>query len=134
MAIEQFLHAYIASEQTFPDKANIVVEGSKGKWVYLMLEGKAKVTKRTSKGRITLAHLGEGSIIGELSVFEQGDSIRSATVTAMDGPVLVGILDSQRLIREYESLSPRLKALIGSLIKRLRESTDEVCTLAGDVY
>ena len=134
MAIENFLHAYIASEQKFPEKANIVVEGSKGKWVYVILEGKAKVTKKTAKGRITLTVLGEGSIIGELSVFEQGDSVRTATVTATDGPILVGILDSDRLVRDYESLSPRIKALISSLIKRLREATDEVCDLASEIY
>ena len=127
MTIDGLVYGYVANEETHPDKAVIIEEGSKGDWVYVILEGSAKVRKRTPKGVVTLDTFREGDIFGEMVLLETGQELRSASVVATDGPVRLGVLDSERLIKDYGTLSPQLRALMRSLIRRLKETTDSVC-------
>lgn len=129
MAIDQLVYGYVASEETYQDKAVIIEEGSKGDWVYVILEGRAMVSKRTRKGTVTLDILKEGDIFGEMILLETGQGLRSASVVAADGPVRLGVLDSERLVKDYGALSPQLRALMRSLIQRLKEATDKVCNV-----
>ena len=46
---------------------------------------------------------------------------------AAGGIVRLGVLDSERLVKDYDTLSPQLRALMRSLIQRLKESTSSVC-------
>jgi len=127
MTIDPILYEYVASEVTFPDGELIIEEGSKGDWIYVILQGKAKVRKRTPKGMLTIDTLGEGDVFGEMSFLEPCNATRSASVIATEGPVRLGILDKELLIRDYEALSPKLRTLITSMITKLRETTSKVC-------
>ncbi len=127
MTIDGLVYGYVASEEVYPDKAVIIEEGSKGDWVYLILEGSAKVRKRTRKGVVTLDTLSEGDIFGEMVLLETGQELRSASVVAAGGLVRLGVLDSERLVKDYGTLSPQLRALMRSLIRRLKETTGSVC-------
>ena len=131
MEIDQLIYAYIANEEKYPDKTVVIEEGSKGDWVYIVLNGKLRVKKKTAKGTVTVYTLKEGDIVGEMLLLEPGKGVRSASVIA-DGPVLLGVLDTARLLRDYDTVSPQLKGLIRSLIQRLEETTDKVCDLAVD--
>jgi CRP-like cAMP-binding protein len=124
MALEQFVYGYIASEESYEDKAVILEEGNKGDWVYVIIKGQAKVIKRTSRGMVTLQTLKEGEFFGEMALLEPGKWIRTATVIA-EGLVHVGVLDTERLIREYATVSPRLRALFKSMTMKLRETTEK---------
>jgi CRP-like cAMP-binding protein len=127
MAIDRQVYGYVADEETYPDKTVIIEEGSKGDWVYVILKGSAKVTKKTRKGVVTLDTLREGDVFGEMVLLETGQELRSASVVAADGPVRLGVLDSERLVKDYGTLSPQLRALMRTLIRRLKETTDSVC-------
>ena len=129
MSIDPFFYTYVASEETYKDKEVIIKEGSKGFWVYVILEGQAKVTQKTPEGLVVVDTLREGDVFGELVMFEQGGGTRSATVSA-NGPVRVGILDTERLSNEYNILSPQLKELISALITRLKDMTKKASTLS----
>lgn len=132
MAIDQFVYAYVANEEEYPDKTVVIEEGSRGDWVYLVLEGKLRVRKKTPRGNVTVYTLKEGDILGEMLLLTPGKGVRTASVIA-DGPVKLGVLDSSRLVRDYDTVSPQLKGLIRSLIQRLEETTDKVCELAVEV-
>lgn len=127
MTIDGLVYGYVASEENYPDKAVIIEEGSKGDWVYVILKGSVKVRKRTRKGVVTLDTFSEGDIFGEMVLLETGQELRSASVVAADGPVRLGVLDSERLVKDYGTLSPQLRALMRSLIRRLKETTDSLC-------
>jgi CRP-like cAMP-binding protein len=129
MEVDQLVYAYVANEEKYPDKTVVIEEGSKGDWVYLVLKGKLRVKKKTSKGPVTVYILKEGDIVGEMLLLEPGKGVRSASVIT-DGPVTLGVLDTAHLVRDYDTVSPRLKGLIRSLIQRLEETTDKVCELA----
>jgi CRP-like cAMP-binding protein len=95
----------------------------------VILEGSAKVRKRTRKGVVTLDTLSEGDIFGEMVLLETGQELRSASVVAAGGLVRLGVLDSERLVKDYGTLSPQLRALMRSLIRRLKEATSSVCNV-----
>ncbi|MBS1237915.1 MAG: cyclic nucleotide-binding protein, partial [Deltaproteobacteria bacterium] len=107
----------------------IVEEGTVGDWVYVILEGTAKVRKKTPKGLVTIDSLTEGDVFGEMGFLEGGKRLRSASVVA-SGDVWVGILDGEKLSTDFEMLPYNLRALIRSLVLKLREITASVCSLA----
>jgi CRP-like cAMP-binding protein len=129
MVLESFIYGYIIKEEAFSDGARIIEEGKYGDWVYIVVEGKVKIKKRTSKGMLTINTLGEGSVVGEVPFLKKTDRLRTATVIA-DGRVKLGILDKDRLEKEYEALSPQLKSLMRTLVLRLDQTTKKASVLA----
>ncbi len=129
MAIEKFLYPYISQEEEYDKGTVIIREGRKGTWAYLVLDGTVKVKKKTSKGIVTIDKLSQGDIFGEMILWQTGEGTRTASVIA-ETDVKVGVLDTELFLKEYESISPRLKSLIGSLIQRLASTTQRVVRLA----
>jgi len=123
---QPFMQIYLSGEETYESGDIIIEEGSQGSWVYIVLEGQVKVTKRTEAGIVTLDTLKQGAIFGEMALFGKLLDGRSASVIAADGPVKLGVLDFELLRRDYESLSPPLRLLINTLIVRLKESNERV--------
>ncbi len=129
MMDNQLLWAYVAKEEDYPEDATIIKEGSWGDWAYVLLEGRAKVTKKTSEGTLTLGMLEEGAVFGEVGFFEVNGGTRSASVIASDGPVRVGVLDSHLLRKDYEALSLELRELLKALVIRLKKSSDRLSSI-----
>jgi len=119
---------YVVSEERFPDKAYIFKEGGSGEWIYVILEGRVKIKKQTSKGMLTIDTLSEGDFFGEIALFKEGNVKRSASAIA-EGPVLVGTLDTEQLTRYWEKQSPRIKKLISSLVLNLEDAIQKVISL-----
>ena len=131
MELEKFLYPYISHEEQYNDGDIIIKEGSQGDWVYIILEGTVKVKKMTAKGLVTVDTLTEGEIFGEMVLWQLGKVSRTASVVA-ETKVKVGLLDNELLIKEYDSISPRLKSLFESLIHRLAVTTQRAVKLATD--
>jgi CRP/FNR family cyclic AMP-dependent transcriptional regulator len=129
MEMETLIRAYLANEESYESGEIVIEEGSKGDWVYVVLEGQFKVTKRTAAGMLTIDVLKRGAIFGEMALFGKALEARSASVVAADGPARVGVLDTRQLIDDYESLSPRIRLLIKALIMRLKESNEKAAAL-----
>ena len=129
MMDNQLLWTYVAREENYPEDATIIKEGSWGDWAYVLLEGRAKVTKETSDGKLTLGTLEEGAVFGEVGFFEINGGTRSASVIASDGPVRVGVLDSHLLRKDYEALSLELRELLKALVIRLKKSSDRLSSM-----
>ena len=123
------LDSYIVEETTHSDGEVIIEEGSRGSWIYVILKGSAKVKKRTPKGMVTIDVLREGEVFGEMTFLEGGTSTRSASVIAAQGQVRVGLLDTEKLINDYEAVPSELKSLIRSLMVKLRNTTSKVCSI-----
>ena len=125
----QLLWAYVAKEEDYPEDATIIKEGTWGDWAYVLLEGRAKVTKKTRDGTLTLGTLEAGAVFGEVGFFEVNGGTRSASVIASDGPARVGVLDSHLLRKDYEALSQELKELLKALVVRLKKSSERLCLI-----
>lgn len=121
MAVSQDIFSYVVNEERFQDKAFIIKEGGRGDWIYVVLEGRVKLLKKTSKGMMTIDTLTEGDFIGEMSLLKQDNEPRIVSAIA-DGPVMVGALDTTLLKQDWETQPPRLKKLISSLIQNLEDA------------
>ena len=128
MTVDSEIMDYVVSEESFPDKAYIFKEGGSGDWIYVILEGRVKIKKQTSKGMLTIDTLSEGDFIGEISLFKEGNVKRNASAIAA-GPVLVGTLDTEQLIRYWEKQSSRIKKLISSLMLNLEKAIQKVVSV-----
>ena len=128
MAVNPEILNYVVNEENYSDKAPIIKEGGRGDWLYVILEGRAKIKKQTSKGMLTIDTLTEGDFIGEMALLRLGDKTRF-TSTIADGPVLVGTLDTERLIKEWNAQPLRLKKLISNLMKNLEETIEKAVTI-----
>lgn len=122
-------YLYILDEEQFGDGKTIVKEGTHGKWIWILLEGKAKVTKETPRGPVTVLHMGEGCYIGTFTSLLFHDYARSASVMAM-GDVRLGLLDTQRLASEFYALPNEFRLMLASLDRRLKKTTERVADLA----
>lgn len=128
MTIDSKVIDYMVSEERFSDKAVIIKEGSMGNWVYIILEGRVKIKKQTSKGLLTVDTLSKGNFLGEMAMLNQSNNKRSASAIA-DGPVVLGVLDSVRLLQEWEAQPVRIKKLISNLIQNLEETTQKAADM-----
>lgn len=128
MPLQPTVHAYIATEEFYPNDSVIIEEGTVGDWVYVILEGSAKVRKKSPKGMVTIDTLKEGDMFGEMGFLAGGKRVRSASVIA-SGDVWVGVLDNEKLTTDFNQIPSDLRALIRSLVLKLRESTAKLCSL-----
>jgi CRP-like cAMP-binding protein len=133
MGIDSAILGYIIEELTYSNGDVILEEGAHGDWVCIIMKGHVKVKKKTDKGIITLASLSEGDIIGEMAFLEGGETHRSASIIAASDPVEIGVIDNERLTREYENISPRIKTLIKILMMRRREANERVSMAVGQL-
>ena len=122
-------YLYILDEEEFSDGKTVVKEGSHGKWIWVILDGAAQITRETARGPLTLAKLGEGCFIGSFTSLLFQEYARSATVSAM-GDLRLGLLDTQRLAGEFYTLRADFRNTLSSLDRRLKKITDRAVDLS----
>jgi CRP-like cAMP-binding protein len=129
MPLDPRIYHYVSSEETYPDKALIIKEGAHGDWIYVVLEGRVKIRRKTQKGQLTIATLKEGAVFGEIMFMQNKTGQRSASVVA-DGSVIVGIMDPNRIAKDMATLSPMLRKLVSTLSGRLEEASRKLVAFA----
>ncbi|ESQ16501.1 MAG: cyclic nucleotide-binding domain-containing protein [Thiohalocapsa sp. PB-PSB1] len=118
----------IAAQRHYEAGEPIIVKGADDRHVYLILSGLARVSERIKIDGAKhiqpgICDLGEGAIVGELSLYEAGP--RSASVIAIE-PCDVLVFDAV-LLSEYLDNHPEqgylfLKGLFAVLNARLRHA------------
>jgi CRP-like cAMP-binding protein len=120
--------ASLLIERRFPKAKTIVEEGELGDYMYIIIEGRVKVTKLSGDGREKiLEFLDVGDFFGEMSLFDEMP--RSASVeTLCDVRILaLGRSDFLGLL----SRSPDLAlSVIQELTRRLRQVDDQASSLS----
>jgi serine/threonine protein phosphatase PrpC/CRP-like cAMP-binding protein len=107
----------------FADGDVIIREGDKGDELFIVLEGKVRV----SRGEQTLTHLGPGEHVGEMALIRSVP--RSANVTAVGPAELIAIRRAdffEILRREHEVAVKMLWQFLGVLADRLDQTNSEL--------
>ena len=122
----------VVDEEFHRDGTVVVRQGRFGSWLWVILEGKVRLYKEVGGRSVPLFCLGKGAFIGSAASFALMNRPRSASVHVV-GEALLGVLDSQRLAREFTTLGPGLRDLVlgldrqlsqlGDLLARLRSSS-----------
>ncbi len=125
MKITSDILCYVLNEETFPDKTPIIIEGRISNWVYVILEGKAKMIKKTRKKNIIINTLEAGDFIGEMGILTKGEHAQVFTIVA-DGPITVGTLDITQLTKEWITQPEKLQQLISNLMQKMDNMIEKV--------
>ncbi|MBW7996263.1 MAG: cyclic nucleotide-binding domain-containing protein [Candidatus Glassbacteria bacterium] len=99
-------------------------EGSAGRTFYYIQSGSVEVSRGTGSGRQVVATLGKGQSFGEYALLKEGDSTRSATVTALERSLLVE-LDRESLEEILSEVPDFVNDLIRSLVNQVIELEGE---------
>lgn len=94
-------------------------EGEPGEVMYLVREGRIGVSRRHGGGDETLAELGPGAILGEMSLLDRKP--RSATATVLEDADL-SVIDNVAWEHVCASLPAWLSAIVRVVVDRLRET------------
>lgn len=125
--------AALLHKRTFQADADVITAEEPGGGAYVILEGSVKVyITHTDGTEVILAILGQGEIVGEMSV---ADSLgRSASVRTLEDATFLW-MDRRTLLSSLEELPQVSRNLVGILSRRLRLADTHTRALAAlDVY
>lgn len=114
----------------------LFMEGDPGDKMYIIRKGSIRIMKREGAHMATLAELGPGSILGEMSLLD--NQPRSATAKTLETTELV-VIDQAMLEKTYQSLPTWLTSIIRMIVQRLRETTerkykDDICNSLPGIF
>lgn len=113
MALQQ-TRIFVANEVLF-------TEGEQGECAYLIERGSVQIFIKKDDGEIPLRVLGEGEIVGEMSLIE--NNLRSACCRAMtDGQAI--IITKEQLLDRINVIDPIIKLILKAMLERLRTQND----------
>ncbi len=115
-------------ERRYPRNTTIVEEGLPGDYMYILREGRVKVTKLSEDGREKiLDFLETGSFVGEMALLERGP--RSASVKTLT-PVKVLALSRTDFINLLRKSPDLALAVIQELSRRIRSVNEQASSLS----
>ncbi len=115
-------------ERRFPKHATIVEEGLPGDYMYIIREGRVKVTLSSEDGREKIMDfLTAGDFFGEMSLLDRAP--RSASVETVE-PVRLLALSRGDFLDLLRNSSELALSVIQVLVSRLREADDQASSLS----
>ena len=109
--------------KTYKPSEIVFEEGSQGRELYIVTEGKVGIYKNSTEGEIELAQIGKGGIIGEMSLFD--NMPRSATVKALENTKLL-VVDELTFQNALKNMPVWLVSIIKIIISRLRDANKRI--------
>ena len=113
MAIEKCINEYDVADVIFE-------EGSTGRELYVVLDGKIDIVKDSGATRTTIVTLGKGEFFGEMAVID--GSARSATAIASAPKTRVMRINHARFVYLVSQQPAFALMIMDALSKRLRAS------------
>jgi CRP/FNR family cyclic AMP-dependent transcriptional regulator len=122
MAIEKCINEYDVGDVIFE-------EGSTGRELYVVLDGKIDIVKDSGATRTTIVTLGKGEFFGEMAVID--GSSRSATAIAAATKTKVMRINHARFVYLVSQQPAFALLIMDALSKRLRASNAAQFKAAG---
>ncbi len=114
--IEQFKSREVGANE------KLLEEGEKGDGLYLLLSGRAEVSKKVEGRRQVLAHLKEGDVFGEMSLLTNNPV--SANIKTLKKSIVLKL--PRRVFAEIASTHPQLLAHIAELSDERSKTTQAI--------
>ncbi len=106
----------------WPTDATIFLEGEPGGSILVLLEGRVKAFATTLDGReLILSLRGAGDLLGEIAALSDGDSVRTASVVALE-PVVGQMLTTAQFETFLLQHPKAALVLLRSVLHRLEQS------------
>jgi CRP-like cAMP-binding protein len=130
MELPEIITACMKNRLTFKPGQIVFEEGGQARDVFVILQGRVRIRKQTSKGLVTLAVLEQGHVLGETSFFDKTALLRAAAAVA-ETDVVLGVLDREKIQQEFSFISPIQQEILAGLARRIRLTTEAAALLAG---
>jgi CRP/FNR family transcriptional regulator, cyclic AMP receptor protein len=106
---------------------HLFLEGDDGDALYVVIEGKMKLTRAAADGRENLLSvIGPGEMFGELSLFDPGP--RTSTATALTATRLLSLGHTE--LQPWLSARPEVaRSLLRAMARRLRRTNENMADL-----
>ncbi len=102
-------------------------EGDPGDSLYVILTGKVKLGRSSADGRESLLMvLGPGEMFGELSLFDPGQRLSSATAVSASELISLGHDDLTAFLRTHPEVAMRLLAGMAHRLRRTNEGLSDL--------
>lgn len=106
----------------YPGGETIFAEGSTGRDLYVVLDGRVEIVKETATGRTLIVSLGKGEFFGEMAVID--GSSRSASAVAASGGTKVMRINHARFVYLVSQQPAFALMIMDALSRRLRATND----------
>jgi CRP/FNR family transcriptional regulator, cyclic AMP receptor protein len=118
-SIEKYMFRY-----DYEAGAYVFKEGTHGGYMFFIVEGDVEVIKQFDNKKHTIARLGPGRSVGEMSLIDGAP--RSATVRANDKMALIVLKreDFQRMLKDEPALANRVLMGIATLLSQSLRDTN----------
>lgn len=110
----------------YADGEVVIRQGDVGENMYVIQEGKVRITMSRDGVETQLRVMGKGEFFGEMALFDR--EVRSATVRA-DGPARILTVDRHSLLRRIQEDPSLAFRIIETMSGRLRELSSEIADL-----
>jgi CRP-like cAMP-binding protein len=122
------LIASLLIERRYPRNTTIVEEGLPGDYMYVIREGRVKVTKLSDEGREKILNfLDEGGFFGEMALLDRAPRIASVKTLK---PVRLLALSRSDFLNALRSSPDLGMAVIQELVRRLRDVDEQASSLS----
>ena len=112
------------SESAYDDGDFLCRQGERGVAAFLIVSGQILVSSELGDGQIvTLATLGQGSMVGELSIIDGAQRVASVAAKGSVSALVLTMWDMQGLLKSRPSIAA---AMLPVIVKRFRETTTEL--------
>lgn len=98
----------------------IIKQGDYGISIYIILRGKVEIFRESEEKMVSLAVLGPGDTIGEMTFLNRRAEVRSASARALEASKLE-VWHPSLLAKKYEEVPPVLKVMIDQALGRLKK-------------
>jgi CRP-like cAMP-binding protein len=115
-------------ERRYPKGTTIVEEGLPGDYMYVIREGRVKVTKLSDEGREKILNfLDEGGFFGEMALLDRAPRVASVKTLK---PVRLLALSRNDFLNAIRTSPDLAMATIQELVRRLREVDEQASSLS----
>jgi len=112
------------SEASYPDGEYLCRQGERGVAAFLIVSGRVNVENESSDGEVfKLAELGQGSMVGELSIIDGAERVASVRAIGEVQALVLTQWSMQGLLRDRPSIAA---AMLPIVVRRFRETTSEL--------
>jgi CRP-like cAMP-binding protein len=112
------------SESTYPDGEYLCRQGERGVAAFLIVSGEISVENELEDGgTFKLAELGQGAMVGELSIIDGAERVASIRAIGDVTALVLTQWSMQGLLKDRPSIAA---AMLPIIVQRFRETTSEL--------
>jgi len=112
------------SESSFADGEYLCRQGERGVAAFLIVSGQVVVENELAGGEtVELAELGQGAIVGELSIIDGDERVASIRAVGEVDSLVLTQWNMQGLLKDRPSIAA---AMLPIIVRRFRETTAEL--------